>query len=98
MATSATTQTSETWSARTFGGNGTWSFIWEAAVNGGIWSTVATNRSYTRAFAANDSYDLHLRLTATSNGETKVKTIQVTVRPPEPPPECTPQPDGSCLP
>lgn len=97
VTTSTTTQTGETWTARTYGGNGTWSFVWEAAVNSGGWSTVGTSRSYTRTFAANDSYDLELRLTATSNGETKVKTIQVPVRPPSPPPECPP-PNDQCLP
>lgn len=77
---SSNTDTSESWRANTWGGDGTWTFVWEERINGGPWSTVGTSQSYTRTIEAFASYDLELRVSATSFNRTRTSRLLVTVK------------------
>lgn len=88
---SSNESTTETWRANTWGGDGSWTYLWEERVDGGPWSTVGTDQSYTRTIEAFASYDLELRASATSFGATRTSRLLVTVREGES--DCT-SPDG----
>jgi len=58
-----------TWSAIPIGGDGTWTYVWEASVNGGSWTVVSTASSYSRYIVKFSDYELRLKITGTSFGE-----------------------------
>ena len=59
-----------TWNADRLGGDGTWTYEWWVAVNGGAPTLVSTAQSFTRFVNTGEDYWLYVWLYATSAGET----------------------------
>ena len=61
---------SATWTVNPLGGSGAYTYLWSASVNGGSWTQVATTKSYTRSIPRFAEYDLLLKVSVSSGGDT----------------------------
>lgn len=71
-----------TWYGQTYGGNGTWSYVWERADNGsGSYTKIGSGKSVSISFPTNfgKNYYVNLRLRASSAGQTYETSTQVKV-------------------
>ncbi len=68
-----------TWTAKTLGGSGVWTFKWERSINGGAFSQIGTSKSVSLTVQPGSKYSMILRLTATSLGRAVVRTHGVKV-------------------
>lgn len=68
-----------TWTMEPWGGNGSYSFLWEYSSDGGqTYTPVGTSSTYTRYVAVNDP-SFRLRASETSNGDSGSDIIDVSV-------------------
>ncbi|MDX2057725.1 MAG: S8 family serine peptidase [Gemmatimonadales bacterium] len=68
-----------TWNVSPTGGNGTYTYEWKASLNGGAWSVVSTSSSYTRTIPRFSEYNLQLKVTVSSAGESYIKPYNLAV-------------------
>jgi subtilisin family serine protease len=66
------TATTYTWTAKTLGGNGSWTYKWERSINGGAYGQVGTGKTLSLSVAPGTDAHWSLRISATSVGRTVV--------------------------